>query len=164
MFHHRPHQRPVLSIKGRDFYVGLCFGHDMTTTPSCIYTPHKRSLGGYIGNTPSVCPSVRFLFRAITSVNIIRFYSYLADILYIGIPWMGLLLVVVRPWPWPQVTLKCQKYTFSQISSIAREIEFIFVLYTYRKSYMGFHLLPWPLTWGQGQRSQMLFSLISWKL
>ena len=41
----------------------------------------------------------QFRFRAITSVNIIRFYSNLADILYIGIAWMGLLLVVVRPRP-----------------------------------------------------------------
>ena len=140
-----------------------------------VYTPCKRSLRGVYRNHPvcpsvcpsvrlSVCPSVRFRFRAITSVNICGFHSNLVDLLYIGIPWMGLFLVVVGPWPWPPVTLKYLKFTFSQISPKPREIEFIFVLYTYRKSYMNFHLVLWPLTWGQGQRSKVLFWHTSCKL
>ena len=43
------------------------------------------------------------------------------------------------------------KCTFSHISRQLRKTETSFVLQTYRKSYMDFHFVSWPLTLNEGQ-------------
>ena len=55
------------------------------------------------------------------------------------------------------------KMSFSEISHKQWEIETSFVLYTYRKSHMGFHLVKWPLILVQGKWPKKSFSQISRK-
>ena len=104
-----------------------------------FYTPRKRSLGGYIGITPSVCLSVRLSVRLSVQSKLNLGYNFWtirdkAFILLMLVPCDKTFLSVPKNltlWPWPWLLTYFWKNLTLAITFEPREIRISYYRYVF---------------------------------